>query len=56
VLRAVRPDIARMIEAGIVMDTVEMTFDPTTVRRRFPQLAPRTADEVVDRLFAGSFA
>ncbi len=36
VLRPLKPALARQIEAGILMDTADMTFDPTETLKRFP--------------------
>lgn len=37
-MRAIRPDVAGMVEAGIALDTADMRFDPSELRRRFPQI------------------
>ncbi len=36
VLRPLNPALARQIEAGILLDTADMTFDPTETLTRFP--------------------
>ncbi len=38
VMRRVKPDIARLIQAGIVMDTTDMRFDSTALQRRYPNI------------------
>ena len=35
---AIRPALARQARAALVMDTLDMTFDPTPTRRAFPDL------------------
>lgn len=51
VLRPIKPDVAGMIAAGVAMDTVDMTFDASELRRRFPQIElTRMADVLVRRL------
>ena len=47
--RPLRPDIAGMIGAGVQMDTTDMTFDASDLRRRFPAIAPTTLAEVIAR-------
>lgn len=37
-LRPLRPDLAGLIEAGIAMDSRDMTFDASDLQRRFPQV------------------
>ena len=36
VLRPLNPALARQIEAGVVLDTTDMTFAPTETLGRFP--------------------
>ncbi len=38
ILRPVNATLARQIEAGIAMDTQDMSFDPSEMRRRYPSL------------------
>jgi uncharacterized protein YbjT (DUF2867 family) len=45
-LRPVRPDLARQIRAGVVMDTAEMRFDPDATLRRWPSFRLTTLAEV----------
>lgn len=54
-LKAVKPDVARLIEAGVVIDTTDRSLDTTELRRRFPNLrltplADVAAREYADRL------
>jgi hypothetical protein len=46
---ALRPTIARMIQAGVVMDTRDMTFDPTATTRRYPAISLTSLADVVRR-------
>lgn len=48
-MRPIRPDIAGMIEAGIVTDTVDMSFDAVHQQHRFPQIELTRVAEVVRR-------
>ena len=54
-LRPFKPDISGMIEAGIVTDTTDMSFDAAELRRRFPQVEFTRMADVVRRQagFAG---
>lgn len=47
-LNPFRPDIAGMIEAGLVTDTVDMTCDPAPLARMFPGLDLTRMADVVD--------
>jgi uncharacterized protein YbjT (DUF2867 family) len=38
VMRPFKPDVASMIGAGVAFDTLDMTFDASDLRRRFPQI------------------
>jgi uncharacterized protein YbjT (DUF2867 family) len=46
-LRPVKPTIARQIQAGVVMDTRDMTFDPAETTRRYPAITPTSLAEKV---------
>lgn len=46
-LRPVKPTIARQIQAGVVMDTQDMSFDATETMRRYPSVVPTRLAEVV---------
>lgn len=48
-LRPVKPTIARMIQAGVIFDTRDMTFDPAETSQRYPSISPLRLDEVVKR-------
>ncbi len=48
-MRPVNPMLARQIQAGVVMDTRNMAFDPSETRRRYPAIAPTCLAEVVRR-------
>jgi hypothetical protein len=48
-MRPINPTIARQIQAGIVMDTTDMTFDATETARRYPSIVPTTLADVVRR-------
>jgi uncharacterized protein YbjT (DUF2867 family) len=49
VLRPVKPTMARQIQAGVVMDTRDMSFDPAETMRRYPSVAPTRLVEMVRR-------
>jgi len=50
----IRPDLAGMVEAGIVTDTLDMTFNTTELQRRFPQVElTRVADSARRDFSAG---
>ncbi len=48
-LRLVNPTVARQIQAGVVMDTRDMTFDPADTSQRYPSIAPTPLAEMVAR-------
>jgi uncharacterized protein YbjT (DUF2867 family) len=52
-LRPVKPTIARQIQAGVVMDTRDMTFDAGETMRRYPSVVPTRLAEVVRRDYGG---
>ena len=49
VMRPLKPDVAAMIQGGIAFDTVDMTFDASELRRRFPQIDLTHMADVVGR-------
>jgi uncharacterized protein YbjT (DUF2867 family) len=51
-LRPVRPDLARQIRAGVVMDTAEMRFDPATTLRLWPSFQLTSLAEMARRRVA----
>jgi NADH dehydrogenase len=53
VMRPFKPDIAGMIGAGVAFDTVDMTFDASDLRRRFPQIELTRMADIVARQVAG---
>jgi uncharacterized protein YbjT (DUF2867 family) len=57
VMRPFKPDLAGMIGAGIAFDTIDMTFDASDLRRRFPQIElTRMADVLARQVAAKSAA
>lgn len=53
-MRPVNRVLARQIHAGVVMDTIDMTFDGTVRARRWPDVPLTTLAEVVRRDFTPS--
>jgi uncharacterized protein YbjT (DUF2867 family) len=51
-LRPVNPTLARQIQAAVVIDTTDMSFDSTALRQRFPTMPFTTLEDVVRRDFA----
>jgi nucleoside-diphosphate-sugar epimerase len=51
-MRPINPRLARFAQAGVLMDTADMTFDRSALGRRFPAIAGTTLEEVVRRDFA----
>ena len=51
VVRPFNPTFARMVHAGVVMDTTDMRFDASELRRRFPDIPLTTVAEVTQRDF-----
>jgi hypothetical protein len=56
VMRPVNPALARVIQAGVVMDTQDMTFDPTDLMRRYPSIPLTPLAEVLRRNYVGQAA
>jgi len=50
--RPVNPALARQVQAGVVMDTHDMSFDPPETERRYPSIPPTSLAEVVARDYA----
>ena len=48
-MRALNPMLARQIQAGVVMDTWDMAFDPSDTRRCYPAIALTSLAEAVRR-------
>jgi uncharacterized protein YbjT (DUF2867 family) len=51
-MRPVNATLARQIQAGIVMDTHDMSFDPSDLDRRYPSIPLTSLAEVVKRDYA----
>jgi uncharacterized protein YbjT (DUF2867 family) len=51
-MRPVNPTLARQIQTGVVMDTREMSFDPSETTRRYPSISLTSLAEVVRRDYA----
>ena len=56
VMRPFKPDVAGMIGAGVAFDTVDMTFDASDLRRRFPQIELTSMADVLARQVAAKSA
>jgi len=56
VMRPLKPDVAAMIQGGIAFDTVDMTFDASDLRRRFPQIELTRMADVLARHGAATAA
>ncbi len=54
VMRRVNPDLARKLEASLVMDTRDMTFDRDALQREFPDLPVTGVETAVRDYFAVS--
>lgn len=50
-MRPVNATLARQIRAGVVMDTHDMSFDPSDMRRRYPSMPYTCLADVVQRDF-----
>jgi uncharacterized protein YbjT (DUF2867 family) len=50
--RPFNPTFARMAQAGVVMDTTDMAFDPSALIARYPDIAWTTVAEVARRDYA----
>jgi NADH dehydrogenase len=55
VMRSINPTLARQIQAGVVMDTHDMSFDPAALIQRFPSIVLTPLPEVVRRHYFASF-
>jgi uncharacterized protein YbjT (DUF2867 family) len=51
-LRPFRPALAGLIGAAVVMDTRDMSFDPSASVRRFPSIVPTVLERVARELYA----
>lgn len=52
-MHRVNPALARQVQAGVVMDTHDMSFDPSDTNRRYPSIPLTSLAEVVRRDYAG---
>lgn len=52
VARLFDPTFARLVQASVVMDTTDMTFDPSALARRFPDLVLTSAADAARRDYA----
>jgi len=52
--RPFQPTFARMAQAGVLMDTTDMSFDASDLRRRFPAVPLTTVAEVARRDYGRS--
>jgi uncharacterized protein YbjT (DUF2867 family) len=48
-MRPLNPTLARQIQAGVVMDTTDMSFDPSETNRRYPSITLTSLADVVRR-------
>ena len=51
-MKPLNPAMADLIEAAVVMDTRDMTFDPTETRRRYPSMPSTTLVDVIREDYA----
>jgi len=51
-MRPLKPELARQIRAGVVMDTADMRFDAAPTRSRYPSVPVTTMQEVIRRDYA----
>jgi uncharacterized protein YbjT (DUF2867 family) len=51
-MRPVNPTLARLVQAGVVMDTYDMSFDPPETDRLHASVPPTSLAEVVTRDYA----
>jgi uncharacterized protein YbjT (DUF2867 family) len=52
--RVFNPPMSALVDAALVMDTIDMTVDGPAVRAAFPSIQPTTASEVARRMFAAT--
>lgn len=48
-MRAINPAMARLTQAGILMDTIDMSWDPSANRKRYPWLPQTPLSEVLKK-------
>jgi len=51
-MRPVNPTLARQIQAAVVMDTVDMSFDPANMRRLYPSVSCTLLADMIRRDYA----
>ena len=56
VARPFNPTFARLVQASVVMDTTDMTFDASGLRRQFPSLSLSTAADAARRDYVTNHA
>jgi uncharacterized protein YbjT (DUF2867 family) len=56
VARPFNPTFARLVQASVIMDTTDMTFDSSRLHRQFPDLALTTATDAARRDYGMSHA
>jgi uncharacterized protein YbjT (DUF2867 family) len=56
VMKPINPAMAGLIQAGLVMDTRDMTFDPSETRKRYPSIPATSLADVVRRDYANRSA
>jgi len=54
VMRPFKPDLAGMMGGGIAFDTIDMSFDASDLRRRFPQIELTRMADVLGRKVAAT--
>jgi uncharacterized protein YbjT (DUF2867 family) len=52
-MRLLNPTLARLIQAGVVMDTHDMSFDPPEAESRHKPISPTSLAELVARDYVG---
>jgi uncharacterized protein YbjT (DUF2867 family) len=50
VMVPINAQVARQIRSGIIMDTIDMTFDASETTRRYPAITPARFEEVIRRI------
>jgi hypothetical protein len=55
-LRPVQPAVARQIQAGVIMDTCDMTCDASDSQRRYPAVMPTSLADMIRRDYLGDGA
>jgi hypothetical protein len=50
VARPLNPQLARQSRAAVVLDTIDMSFDPRPARREFPDVPETSVREALKKL------